>query len=1016
MKTLITTILALMLSIGVWANGATPDFSKLILNEIDGEATFVEIFNSGTEPINLEGVRLQRNQGPNAPSPQPAGSEWVGTAADVIPAGAYRLILFVGNGAIDGSGHTLYGNSAFVGWTVSSGLSNQQTLKIELICPEGFSIDAFIRGNGHEQLPNWGTAGAARRPNDTRPSYSRMPNGSWAYALPTPGAENGARTFDIVNPGYLRSMLVLNEISGENVFVEIFNVGRHAVSMENIRLQRNEGPNAPSPQPAGSEWVGTSTDEIPAGEYRLFAFRGGAGTNAVPTIVSESPAYVGWDISSGLSDQQILKIAIINAHGNSVSQFIRGDEPLPNWGTTGQARRPDGNQDRSFSRMNDGTWAWAVQSPGAVNTAATHPIINAGYIIYFSMEVPTELVITNVGHTPITPTQSDDIIVTATITYTTSPVADVWIEWTLDGVAGQVVIDMVEGADNVWTGTISAQAVGAVVTYGVFAENELGETTESDWSGFTVIDAGGIIVAGSPDALANELLILTAFGTGPTNAEASNRSFVELYNTTTAPINLDGITLFWANGIRGPAVTADEEWQGVALTGTIPAEGSFLVLGPIRRGAATSGLIIEENTYGDMFVEDMILDNRAFKVALIRNTGTLLAPNPFDMDGAGAFAAGYIDMVGSANAIDHATNPDNIFGYEGAPTRNSGSSAVRRSSLVDTDNNYEDFEEKRFADLSADELAARRPRTSAAGAWDPFAALTALTISSVEHSPTPVTTEDAVTVSATVTAPGGVEIYTVYLEWVLNASDIDTTRVEMTLENDVWTAEISAQAEGAVVTYRVLATSDLDETVASSWRSFTVAVPTQLVITNVSHYPTEPTADDGPVTVSATVTYTTSNVASVVIEWTHITGPVSVPMPVVTMTLGENNVWTGEFPVIAAGTRVTYVVAATNALGEVTRSAEDEFIIAGGANIAVVAENNSISIFPNPVRDILTVTVADFAPGMIFNLFDVNGRMVQTGPLAETTTIDMTNLRAGTYVLTIVQNGAQVATFRVVKQ
>jgi len=85
------------------------------------------------------------------------------------------------------------------------------------------------------------------------------------------------------------------------------------------------------------------------------------------------------------------------------------------------------------------------------------------------------------------------------------------------------------------------------------------------------------------------------------------------------------------------------------------------------------------------------------------------------------------------------------------------------------------------------------------------------------------------------------------------------------------------------------------------------------------------------------------------------------------------------------------------------------------ASIALI-RGNDISIFPNPVRDILTVTVADFAQGMMFNLFDVNGRMVQTGTLAETTTIDMTNLRAGTYVLTIVQNGVQVATFRVVKQ
>jgi hypothetical protein len=49
-----------------------------------------------------------------------------------------------------------------------------------------------------------------------------MTDGTWAYADPTPGAANGEKQAEIVDPGYLTSQVVLNEISGEHKFVEIF--------------------------------------------------------------------------------------------------------------------------------------------------------------------------------------------------------------------------------------------------------------------------------------------------------------------------------------------------------------------------------------------------------------------------------------------------------------------------------------------------------------------------------------------------------------------------------------------------------------------------------------------------------------------------------------------------------------------------------------------------------------------------------------------------------------------------
>ncbi|MCL2763646.1 MAG: lamin tail domain-containing protein, partial [Treponema sp.] len=225
---------------------------------------------------------------------------------------------------------------------------------------------------------------------------------------------------------------------------------------------------------------------------------------------------------------------------------------------------------------------------------------------------------------------------------------------------------------------------------------------------------GNSIEAGAPDELAGELLILQAYG-ATAGAAGASHPFVELYNTTNAPINLSGITLYYANGIRG-AVTLDGPWKMIPLTGTIPAKGSFLVLGP--RISTDSRLQIA-NGYGDINDNNFVLNHRSYKIAIIRNTLPLDADNPFNMNGSGAKAAGYIDMVG---AVYPPGGNDNIFGYETAPVLFSVSEAIRRKNLNDTNNNAGDFMAMQYAagGLSDEEVAERKPRNASVGAWDPF--------------------------------------------------------------------------------------------------------------------------------------------------------------------------------------------------------------------------------------------------------------------------------------------------------
>ena len=154
-------------------------FEHIILTEICGEQKYVEIYNKGSEDVSLLGLTIERNEG---------ASSYIFTSTDVIPAGAYRLILF------NSHPEELEDNDAYVGWDVSSGISDQQTLSIQLITISGDVISNFQRG-----VAPWGTSGAERERDY---SYSRMDDGSWAYAGFTPGAANGEKTKEIINPDY----------------------------------------------------------------------------------------------------------------------------------------------------------------------------------------------------------------------------------------------------------------------------------------------------------------------------------------------------------------------------------------------------------------------------------------------------------------------------------------------------------------------------------------------------------------------------------------------------------------------------------------------------------------------------------------------------------------------------------------------------------------------------------------------------------------------------------------------
>lgn len=149
--------------------GITPiDYTKIVLNEIDGNSKSVELYNNGTETLSLAGLKLLKNN----------TEWWAGTAdSGVIKPGEYIVVI-----QKNPNNPNLSGNA---------GISAKQALKFELTDPNNASLGIFLRG---DEANLGGTI------SDTAPnSYQRIPNadGEWKLATPTIGGKN-AKTGDAI--------------------------------------------------------------------------------------------------------------------------------------------------------------------------------------------------------------------------------------------------------------------------------------------------------------------------------------------------------------------------------------------------------------------------------------------------------------------------------------------------------------------------------------------------------------------------------------------------------------------------------------------------------------------------------------------------------------------------------------------------------------------------------------------------------------------------------------------------
>lgn len=159
-----------------------PNYAAIILNEVDGNKKFVELYNNSDNPVNISGMAIIKNG--TSLKYEDGTPSWVVPTGIIIPARGF--------GVIKCNGYTATADpAAVIIGAVGDGMSAKQTLLLELTKPDGTVLNTFQRG-----VAPWGVTISAIAATD---SYSRCPDGTgaWKTALSTAGKANGASTGDI---------------------------------------------------------------------------------------------------------------------------------------------------------------------------------------------------------------------------------------------------------------------------------------------------------------------------------------------------------------------------------------------------------------------------------------------------------------------------------------------------------------------------------------------------------------------------------------------------------------------------------------------------------------------------------------------------------------------------------------------------------------------------------------------------------------------------------------------------
>lgn len=125
---------------------------------------------------------------------------------------------------------------------------------------------------------------------------------------------------------------------------------------------------------------------------------------------------------------------------------------------------------------------------------------------------------------------------------------------------------------------------------------------------------------------------------------------------------------------------------------------------------------------------------------------------------------------------------------------------------------------------------------------------------------------------------------------------------------------------------------------------------------------------------------------------------------------------TGSGGTVAYSVGQIVYTTSTGTTGSVAQGVEQAYEISS-VGIKETALNISLSIFPNPTSDYLTLKVEDYNnEALSYNLLDEQGKLVLNEQITnQDTQLAMSSLARGAYFINIVQANKKIQTFKIIK-
>ena len=336
---------------GTPANGANVILNELCGNKIpDGPQKFIELYNAGDAEGDLSGWTIRKYAADATDVSEKYNICWTAPSGKKLASGAYLVL------EADQTDPNLGFNA---------GLSAKKGVKFELVDAAGNVVDKFVRGEDADPFMEESLA------ENKENSFSRVPNGTgdWAYAAPTPGAANGEKTGDI--EGYTPSTpdapvakanVVFNELCGNKIpdgpqkFIELYNAGDAEGDLSGWTIRKYAADATDVSEKYNICWTAPSGKKLASGAYLVLE-------------ADQTDPNLGFN--AGLSAKKGVKFELVDAAGNVVDKFVRGEDADPF-----MEESLAENKENSFSRVPNGTgdWAYAAPTPGAANGEKTGEI------------------------------------------------------------------------------------------------------------------------------------------------------------------------------------------------------------------------------------------------------------------------------------------------------------------------------------------------------------------------------------------------------------------------------------------------------------------------------------------------------------------------------------------------------------------------------------------------------------------------------------------------------------------